>query len=147
MFDLFINSKSFTREPEPACEPVSGADTISMFALIQELKTVQDQLQRKVNGLQAAKISLVEKLRSARRKARVNESGMRRWKALTECYERASTLEANVHEEVGMTAVQSTISEPIAIDSKVRSASLRCRPVWFTLALTGQQQGSRTRHC
>ena len=91
-----------------------------MFALVQELKTAQDQLQVKINGLQAAKVSLVKKLRSARRKARVNESGMRRWKALAECYERAATLEADVHEEVGMTAVQSTISEPTAIDPKVR---------------------------
>jgi hypothetical protein len=90
-----------------------------MFAAIQELKTVQDQLQGKINGLQAAKVSLVEKLRSARRKARVNESAMRRWKARAECYERSASLEASVHEEVGMTAVQSTISELTAIDSKV----------------------------
>src|SRR5258706_8196807 len=117
IFNLFIHPKSFTREP--ACEPVSGADATSMFALIQELKTVQDQLQGKINGLQAAKVSLVEKLRSARRKARVSESAMRRWKALAECSERAATLEADVHEEVGMTAGQSTISDPTAIDPKV----------------------------
>ena len=91
-----------------------------MFALIQELKTVQDQMQGKINGLQAAKVSLVKKLRSAKRKARVNESAMRHWKALAECYEQAVTLEADVHEEVGMTAVQSTIPEPTAIDPKVR---------------------------
>lgn len=90
-----------------------------MFAIIQELKTAQDQLQGKINGLQAARVSLVEKLRSARRKARVNESAMRRWKARAECSKRPASLEADVHEEVGMAAVQSTISEPTTIDSKV----------------------------
>ena len=118
-----------------------------MFVIIQELKTVQDQLQGKINGLQAAKVSLVEKLRSARRKARVNESAMRRWKALAECYERAASLEADVHEEVGMAAVQSTISEPTAINSKVRRFSLRGRPVRFTSTPTGQRQGFGMRCC
>lgn len=90
-----------------------------MFTLIQELQAAQDQLQGKVNGLQTAKASLVEKLRSARRKARLNESVMLRWKALAECHELAASMEATVHEEVGMTAAQSTISEPTVIDSKV----------------------------
>jgi hypothetical protein len=93
---------------------------ITLFALVQELKTTQDQLQGKINGLKAAKVSLVEKLRSARRKTRLNESAMRHWKALAECYERTASLESSVHEEVAMTAVQSTTSEPTAIDSKVR---------------------------
>lgn len=90
-----------------------------MTVLINELKTAQEQLQNKVNGLQAAKVSLVEKLRSARRKARLNESAMLRWKALAECYEQAASMETNDYEEVGMTAVQSTISEPTVMDSKV----------------------------
>jgi len=89
-------------------------------ALIHELKTAQEQLQHKVNGLQAAKVSLVEKLRSARRKARLNESAMLRLRTLVECYEQAASMEANDHEEAGMTAVQSTISEPTVMDSKVR---------------------------
>lgn len=91
-----------------------------MLARIQELEAAQDQLQGKVNGLQAAKASLVEKLRSARRKARLNESAMLRWKALAECYEQAASMEATVHEEVGTAAVQSTTSEPTVKDSKVR---------------------------
>ena len=115
IFGLFINSKSFTRES--ALKLSSEAD---ITALIHELKTAQEQLQHKANGLQAAKVSLVEKLRSARRKARLNESAMLRWKGLAECYEQAASTEANDYEEVGMTAVQSTISEPTVIDSEVR---------------------------
>jgi multidrug resistance efflux pump len=93
---------------------------ITMSALVQELKTAQNELRDQVNGLQAAKDSLVEKLRSARRKARLNESAILRWKALAECHERAASMEASVHEEVEMTAVQSTASQLTVMDSKVR---------------------------
>ena len=117
MFDLFINSKSLTRES--VFKPVSEADLNTMLTRIQELETAQNQLQGKVNGLQAAKVSLVDKLRSARCKARLNESAMHRWKARAECYERAASMEANVHEEVGTTAAQSTTSELTVMDSKV----------------------------